>query len=41
MLLEMAEARKKVIKKEINKLITIDDVKARILGITEEEILNG
>ena len=40
-LLDMAESRKKVLKKEINKLATIDDIKARILGISEEEILNG
>jgi hypothetical protein len=40
-LILLAEKRKKVIKKEIEKLSTIDEVKARIMGITEDEILNG
>jgi len=40
-LLEMAEARKKTLKKEVGKLATLDDVKARIMGITEDEVLNG
>ena len=40
-LILLAEKRKKVIKKEIKKLSSIDEVKARIMGITEDEILNG
>ena len=40
-LLEMAEARKKTLKKEVGKLATLDDVKARIMGITEDEVLDG
>jgi hypothetical protein len=40
-LILLAEKRKKVIKKEIEKLSSIDEVKARIMGITEDEILNG
>jgi hypothetical protein len=40
-LIQLAEKRKKIIKKEINKLTTMEEVKARIMGITEDEILNG
>ena len=40
-LIRIAELRKKVIKDEIVKLSTMDDVKARIIGISEEEALNG
>ena len=40
-LIRIAELRKKVIKDEIVKLSTMDDVKARIFGISEEEALNG
>lgn len=40
-LIQLAEKRKKVVKKEIEKLSSIDEVKARIMGITEDEILNG
>ena len=31
----------KAIKDEVDKLATIDDVKARIFGLSEEEALNG
>tara|TARA_R110000751_G_scaffold171517_4_gene277975 strand:- start:7074 stop:8177 length:1104 start_codon:yes stop_codon:yes gene_type:complete len=40
-LIKMAELRKKTIKDEIIKLSTMDDVKARIFGISTEEALNG
>jgi hypothetical protein len=40
-LLRLAELRKQIIKDEVNRLMTIDEVKARILGISEEEVLNG
>lgn len=40
-LIKMAELRKKVIKNEVDKLATMDDVKARIFGLSEEEALNG
>jgi len=40
-LIRIAELRKKVVKDEVTKLSTMDDVKARILGISEEEALNG
>ena len=40
-LIRIAELRKKVIRDEIVKLSTMDDVKARIFGISEEEALNG
>ena len=37
----MAELRKKTIKDEVDNLSTIDDVKARIFGLSEEEAING
>jgi hypothetical protein len=40
-LIKMAELRKKTIKQEINKLTTMDEVKARIFGISTEEAING
>ena len=40
-LIRIAELRKKVVKDEVAKLSTMDDVKARIFGISEEEALNG
>ncbi len=40
-LIKLAELRKKVIKEEIDKLSTLDEVKARILGLTEDEALDG
>lgn len=40
-LLKMAELRKSVIKKEIERLGSMDELKAKILGISEDDILNG
>jgi len=37
----MAELRKKTIKKEVQKISSMDEVKARIFGLTEEEAING
>ncbi len=40
-LIRIAELRKKVVKDEVAKLSTMDDIKARIFGISEEEAING
>jgi len=40
-LIKMAELRKSVIKKEIERLATMDELKSKILGISEEDIVNG
>ena len=40
-LLKMAEMRKIVIEKEIDRLSSMDEVKCKILGISKDEILNG
>jgi len=40
-LIALAELRKKNVKKEIKKLSSMDEVKARIMGISEDEVLNG
>ena len=40
-LLKMAEMRKQVLEKEIDRLSSMDEVKAKILGISRDEILNG
>lgn len=40
-LLKMAEMRKEIVEKEINRLSTMDEIKAKILGISKDEILNG
>ena len=40
-LVKLAEIRKKTVKDEIEKLSTIDEVKARIMGITEGEVSDG
>lgn len=40
-LLKLAELRKKAIKQEVERLSSLDEVKCKILGISEEEILNG
>jgi hypothetical protein len=40
-LLKMADMRKKIIEKEIDRLSTMDEVKCKILGISKGEILNG
>ena len=40
-MIKLAEIRKKAVKEEIHRLSTLDEVKARILGISEDEVLNG
>ena len=40
-MLKLAEIRKQNVKEEINELASMDEIKCRILGISEEEILNG
>ena len=40
-MIKMADMRREVLKDEIGRLTSMDDVKARIFGITEEEVLNG
>lgn len=40
-MLKMAEMRREVLKTEIGRLSSMDDVKARIFGLTEEEVLDG
>lgn len=40
-LLKMAEMRKNVLEKEIDRLSSMDEIKCKILGISKDEILNG
>ena len=40
-LIQLAELRKKIVKSEIDNLSSMEEVKARILGISPDEILNG
>ena len=40
-MLKLAEMRKELLTKEIERLSTIDEIKARIMGISINEVLNG
>ena len=40
-LIKLAELRKKAVKDEIQKLSSMDEVKARVMGMGEDEVLNG
>jgi len=40
-MIKMADMRREVLKSEIGRLSSMDDVKARIFGLTEEEVLDG
>ena len=40
-LIELAEKRKEIVQEEIDKLSNMDEVKCRILGLGEDEALNG
>ena len=40
-LIKLAELRKQVVKEEIENLSSMDEVKARIMGISEDEVLEG
>jgi hypothetical protein len=40
-MIKMADMRREVLKAEVGRLSSMDDVKARIFGLTEEEVLDG
>ena len=40
-MIKIAEIRKKNISAEIERLSSMEDIKSRIMGISEEEVLNG
>ena len=40
-MIKIAELRKKNVSKEIERLTSMEEIKSRIMGISEEEILNG
>ena len=40
-MLQLAELRRQVIEDEVEKLESIDEIKARILGLSKDEVLNG
>ena len=40
-IIELAEKRKEILKEEMDKLSSMDDVKAKIIGIDPNEVLNG
>ena len=40
-MIQIAEARKEQVKKEIGNLSDMEDIRAKILGISEDEVLNG
>ena len=40
-MIALAEARKEVVSKEIRNLSSMDEIKAKMLGISEDEVLNG
>jgi hypothetical protein len=40
-MIRLAELRKKVLEKEVEKLTSMDEVKARVMGLSEDEVLNG
>ena len=40
-MIELAERRKGVLKDEIENLTSMDEVKARVMGLSEDEVLNG
>ena len=40
-LIKLAELRKQVIKEEVENISSMDEVKARIMGISEDEVLEG
>ena len=39
-MIKLAELRKKAVKDEVEKLSNMDEIKARIMGISEDEVLN-
>jgi hypothetical protein len=40
-LIKLAEVRKKALEKEVDKIASLDDIKAKIMGLTKDEVLNG
>jgi hypothetical protein len=40
-MLRLGEKRKEIVNNEIDRLASLDEIKARIMGITRDEILNG
>tara|TARA_Y100000004_G_scaffold108376_1_gene121563 strand:+ start:1297 stop:2391 length:1095 start_codon:yes stop_codon:yes gene_type:complete len=40
-MIKLAEIRKKALEEEVERLSTMDEIKCRIMGLTEEEVLNG
>lgn len=40
-MIQLAELRKEALSEEINKLSDMDEIKSRIMGISEDEVLNG
>jgi hypothetical protein len=40
-MIKIAELRKKNVSKEIERLTSMEEIKSRIMGISEEEVLNG
>ena len=40
-MIKLAELRKKSLRKEVENLSSMDEIKCRIMGMTEEEVFNG
>lgn len=40
-LIRLAELKKKTLKNEVERLSSLDEIKAKILGLSEDEVLNG
>jgi hypothetical protein len=40
-MIQLAEMRKEIVKEEIKNLGTMEEMKARVMGISEDEVLNG
>ncbi len=40
-MIKLAEMRKRALKEEVDNLSSMDEIKCRIMGLTEEEVLNG
>jgi hypothetical protein len=40
-LIKLAELKKKAVEEEVEKLSSMDEIKAQILGLTPEEAING
>ena len=40
-MIKLAQIRKKAIEEEVDRLSSMDEIKCRIMGLTEEEALNG